>query len=143
MPQLRQYPQIFSLLATDALPIDRIGQGTVFIESENFVPDAGGFLINANNINLTLGTWGLQSSAGTFTGVTLPQISTLLSTNYLDIMDMDNNAGTNHLTVNAFAGDLIASHGVTSSTYVINISNTITRLMVNTNGTWTAIGYGM
>lgn len=35
MPQIRQYPQAGSILATDAFVIDRIGQGTMFVENTN------------------------------------------------------------------------------------------------------------
>lgn len=37
MPQLRQYPQVTSLVDTDAFSLDRVGTGTVFIETEDFL----------------------------------------------------------------------------------------------------------
>lgn len=38
MPTVRQYGQVFSLDATDALLLDRFGVGTVFIEAEDAFP---------------------------------------------------------------------------------------------------------
>jgi hypothetical protein len=44
MPQLREYPQVTSLLSTDAFTLDRVGTGTVYIESDAFLDAA---LLNA------------------------------------------------------------------------------------------------
>lgn len=53
MPQVRSYPEATLLLTTDAFVLDRIGQGTMFIEAQNM---ATGFrVIQTNDTNMTSG----------------------------------------------------------------------------------------
>lgn len=142
MPQIRNYTQALSLEGTDAFVIDRLGGGTFYIEAIDFVPTQGDTLISASGANLAAGlAYAVRTNLGAFSG-TLPQLSTVTPGNYLEVADADDNAGSNHYTVNAFAGDEISDHATLGTAYIINVSNTITRFIANT-AAWRAITYGM
>lgn len=144
MPQIRSYPQAVNLLPTDAIPLDRIGSGTEWIAGSDLGGGGGGqqlVLITASGISLAVNTLYAAKTGATALTVTLPQLSLQASPQFVDLFDIDNNAGVNNITINAFSGDQISDHGALSSAYVIGVSNMGVRLFVNTNS-WTAIPLG-
>lgn len=144
MPQLRSYPEENNVLPTDGFWVDRVGQGTVFVLGANLPTGTGGqqlVLITASGISLAVNTLYAAKTGATALTVTLPQLSLQVSPQFVDLFDIDNNAGVNNITINAFSGDQISDHGALSSAYVIGVSNMGVRLFVNTNS-WTAIPLG-
>ena len=150
MPTFRQFPQTIFLLPTDAFVISRLGSGTLYVDANVVLPGLGGFLITANGTLLGVGnTYGVKTGLGAFSG-TLPQVSTVKPGSLVILQDVDNNAGVNNFTVNAFSGDQIADHGALSSSYALAISNTLTVIMANATvapytsaSQWEATSYGM
>lgn len=53
MPLFRSYPQASSLNPTDAIVLDRIGQGTMFVEGINFTVN-GPYIFSFSNTGLPL-----------------------------------------------------------------------------------------
>lgn len=131
-----------SLEPTDVFVISRLGVGTLNIEAADISGGLEGTLITANGVQLQAGgLYAVKTSLGAFSGQ-LPQLSSVTAGVIVEVSDADYDAGTNPYTVNAFAGDAIADHASSGSSYVINISNTISRFTANNNGTWRVITYG-
>lgn len=129
------------MLATDIFILSRPGVGTLKIPGDLIAPGVGGFVIEASGEALIPGVfYGVKTGLGAFS-MTLPALVLVTSPAYIEIADLDNNAGVNNYTINAFAGDQIANHGALSAAYTVNISNTVTRLIAN-GTSWTAISYG-
>lgn len=100
-----------------------------------------GDLVTSSGMQLFInGFFGVKTSLGAFTGI-LPPLDSVAAPGYLEVADIDYDAAAHNYTVEAFSGDMISDHGVLGASYVINVSNTITRFIANTNS-WTVITYG-
>lgn len=148
-PTFSQYNRTTFLLPTDLFVLSRVGVGTLGINANVVLPGLGGLLITTNGTELFPGfTYGAKTAIAALSA-TLPPLSTVLPGAIVIVEDVDNNAGTNNFTVNAFGTDQISSHGALALNYVIGISNTFATFMADSTAApylaatqWTAIGYG-
>lgn len=140
MPAFRQYQQASQIEATDAFIIDRVGVGSLFVEANDAIPSFGGVLIEASGLALEAGVfYGAKTALGAFT-VILPLLATVSPPAYVEIADMDYNLNVNNVTVEAAGADLIYDHAMSDAFAILNIANTITRFVANTNG-WRVFTY--
>ena len=100
MPKIRQYPQVFIPDATDAFIIDRLGEGTFYIEYSNLTIGGGGGTVTS--VNASGGTTGL-----TFTGGPITTNGTLTLGGTLAIA----NGGTGTATPSLVAGTNVSISG--------------------------------
>jgi hypothetical protein len=96
----------------------------------------------AASASLLLGFSYSVATSGAPSAATLPAVSSGVPGNYLEIIDLDNNAGTNNITLTAAGSDLILDHTASGGTYVVRTSNTITRFTITSDLKWRAISYG-
>jgi len=100
MPKIRQYPQVFIPDATDAFIIDRLGEGTFYIEYSNLTIGGSGGTVTS--VNASGGTTGL-----TFTGGPITTNGTLTLGGTLAIA----NGGTGTATPSLVAGTNVSISG--------------------------------
>ena len=143
MPTTRQYAQAVNLQPTDAIVLDRIGVGTLFIEADEFM--------NAPALNILVYTgvsqflaagesYGVPSAAGAFS-LALPALSTVTPGQGIRLVDLNNDVGVNHVTLTSNGTDQILDHGSFATTFVWAYSNTILELFAISTG-WRVISYG-
>ena len=84
-------------------------------------------------------TYGARTSLGAL-NLTLPALSSVINYQGLEIIDIENDAAANNITVTAYAGDIIAYLGGTSGTFVLDTNSACARIFC-VNGVWRAITY--
>jgi hypothetical protein len=86
------------------------------------------------------GAFTFASGVGAL-AATLPPLASVADGQWLDVMDGDNNAGVNNITISAAGADLILNYAASSGSYVIDVSNASMRFIAR-NGSWRAIAHG-
>jgi hypothetical protein len=114
-----------------------VGQIASLAVPNAFVPT----LVTSSGVNLfARGMFSVKTGLGAFVG-TLPKLATVPLATPVWVQDIDNNAGTNNYTVDAFAGDSIVIDGVSGSTAPLNVNSSILLFLANTTA-WACLRFG-
>lgn len=118
-------------------PVDQGGTGAQSAFGANYNL-AQRELIAVNDVTLAALTfYGVNTAAGAFT-VLLPPIASLANGDWVQIIDIDNDAATNNITITANGTDQIVLNGVSATSQTISSNGAFAMLMVN-NGVWTMV----
>lgn len=92
------------------------------------------FLVTADESPLQLSPitfYGLRTATGVIT-LNLPALATLTLGDWIELADIDYDAATNNVTLNAFSGDTITLYGSAAASQLLNVSGAKITLVANT-----------
>lgn len=118
-------------------PIDQGGTGAQSAFSANY-NIAQRELVSTTGVTAAgLTFYGVKSSAGAI-ALNLPPLASLANGDWVQVIDIDNEAGTNNITITANGADEIDFNGSTATSQVIATNGAFAMLMVN-SGIWTMV----
>lgn len=139
VPTADEWAAAFSGKVDFPAPINQGGTGAQSAFSANY-NIAQRSLIAASGVTVeALAFYGINSSVGAIT-VDLPPLASLANGDWIQFIDIDNDASTHNITITANGSDEIDLNGSLSSSKVLNVNGVYAMIMVN-DGVWTMVKF--